>query len=69
MDGEELAHLIRKRDAFTRIGDRAMVAEIDAQLARHNIVVRGEDTPDVPARYETAVPSPAARRARKPTST
>ncbi len=65
MSGTEVATLIRKRDAFTRMGDRAMVAEIDLELARHNIHVVDEEDPDVPARYETAVPTPKAHRGRR----
>jgi hypothetical protein len=56
-----VANLMRRRDIATHIGDLNLIAEIDAHLARLGVRVV---TPaeDLPARYETAIPKPTAKR-------
>lgn len=49
---DEVTRHLGLRERFVEIGDRSLVAEVDAWLARHGVAV----TPTVPPLEETAVP-------------
>lgn len=55
---DEVTRHLGLRERFVEIGDRSLVAEVDAWLARHGVAVT---VPTVPPLEETAVPRKETR--------